>query len=78
MDDLSDLYKEGMAAYKLGNADLAQKALSRIVDSGKAAPEVFADLGVINRELGNYEIAKDLLNIAVTRCLLYTSPSPRD
>lgn len=67
MDDLSDLYQEGLAAYKVGNADLAQKALSRIIESGKAAPEVFADLGVINRELGNYEIAKDLLNIAVKR-----------
>jgi predicted O-linked N-acetylglucosamine transferase (SPINDLY family) len=65
MIESEDLHQQGRIAFKSGDTDLAKKLLSQVIESGDAAPGVFADLGVINRELKSLEIARDLLTVAV-------------
>ena len=65
MDDVNNLYQEGLVAFASGNIELANDLLARAIETGDASAEVFANSGVINRELGNLEIARDLLKIAI-------------
>jgi len=67
MDDVNSLYQEGLVAFASGNIELANDLLARAIETGDASAEVFANSGVINRELGNLEIARDLLKIAIDR-----------
>jgi protein O-GlcNAc transferase len=67
MDKVKELYKKGISALASGNTDLARIFLGWAIETGKATPEIFANSGVINRELGNLETALDLLRIAVDR-----------
>jgi predicted O-linked N-acetylglucosamine transferase (SPINDLY family) len=67
MGNVKELYQKGISALASGDADLASIFLDRAIETGKAEPEIFANSGVINRELGNLETALDLLKIAVDR-----------
>jgi predicted O-linked N-acetylglucosamine transferase (SPINDLY family) len=67
MSNVKVLYTRGISAFEAGDIELANEFLSQAIGTGRAAPEVYADLGVINRELGNLEIARDLLKLAIDK-----------
>ena len=63
MSEYGNLYKKGLIAFEFGDVVLAVRLLNQAIETGDAGPEVFADLGVFNRELKNLSNGISIITI---------------
>jgi protein O-GlcNAc transferase len=67
MSDAENLHQQGIAAFQSGQIDQAIELLEQALATGEAAPEIYANFGVIQRMNGNLDAAREYLESAVKR-----------
>jgi len=67
MTEVEKLHKNGISSFQAGYVNEAIDLLRQAIETGEAGPEVFANLGVFQRQNGDYETACLNLELAVGR-----------